>query len=109
MTRLGLRRLCARAIIETVKGGADAALMRELRSVADRKHSRADQLLCFGVLASSTKDEGTLRLRSKRRSADWTCLRTAVWFGPPTAFYGAAGIVGVSRRPLGARGGGASI
>ena len=88
-------RLCARAIIETVKGGADAALMQELRSVADRKHSRADQLLCFGVLASTYEGRGDFEaaLEAAERGLDVLKDCRVVWAA--YGVYGAAGIVGV--------------
>ncbi len=87
-------RLCARAIIDTIKGGADTALLLELRSVADGKHAPADRLLCFGVLASAYERRGDSEaaLEAAERGFDVLEGCRVVWAA--YGLYGAAGVVG---------------
>jgi class 3 adenylate cyclase/tetratricopeptide (TPR) repeat protein len=87
-------RLCARAIIDTIKGVADTALLLELRSVAEGKHAPADRLLCFGVLASAHERRGDYAAALEAAERGFEVLQSCrvVWaaYGP----YGAAGVVG---------------
>jgi class 3 adenylate cyclase/tetratricopeptide (TPR) repeat protein len=87
-------RLCARAIIDTIKGSADPALLLELRSVVDGKHAPADRLLCFGVLASAYERRGDSEaaLEAAERGFDVLEGCRVVWAA--YGLYGAAGVVG---------------
>jgi adenylate cyclase len=87
-------RLCARAIIDSIKGIADTALLLELRSVAEGKHAPADRLLCFGVLASAHERRGDSEAAREAAERGFDMLQSCrvVWaaYGP----FGAAGVVG---------------
>jgi hypothetical protein len=87
-------RLCARAIIDTIKGGADAALLFELRSVAECKHAPADRLLCFGVLASAHERRNDSRAAREAAECGFDVLQSCRVVWAAYGLYGAAGVVG---------------
>jgi len=87
-------RLCARAIIDTIKGDADTALLLELRSVADGKHAPADRLLCFGVLASAYERRGDFHASLEAAERGFDVLQSCQVVWAAWGVYGAAGVVG---------------
>jgi adenylate cyclase len=87
-------RLCARAVIDTVRGEIDEATLSELSSVTDAKHAPADRLLCLGVLASAHERRGECELARAFAERGFDVLRRCRVVWSAYGVYGAAGVVG---------------
>lgn len=87
-------RLCARTIIQSAKGGAEAPLLSELRSAAEGKHASADRLLCLGVLASAHERRGERQAARESAERGFDVLRSCRVVWAAYGAYGAAGVVG---------------
>lgn len=85
--------LCARTIEEYMRADVRPAMLDRLRSAAELKQVRADELLCHGVLATALVRRDDLQAAEQvaRRGAAILAKCSSVWaaFGA----FGAAGVV----------------
>ena len=83
--------LCARVFIDTVRGNVDAAVLKELRALADAKQARADALLCLGILSMAYERCGDFERANEAATRGLAVLGqcSIVW---AAYSYGAAGV-----------------
>jgi adenylate cyclase len=87
--------LCARVLIDSVRGSVAPRALTELLALSDAKQLRADSLLCFGVLAIAQERRGDHLGAAAAAERGLAVLKEcrAVWAG--FGCYGAGGVVEV--------------